>query len=299
MNLLDLFSGIGAFSLGLERAGFKTVAFCEIEPFCRQVLAKHWPTVPCYDDIRDLTAARLRDDGIGPIDAICGGFPCQDISLAGSGAGLDGERSGLWREYARLVGELRPRHVIVENVGALRARGLAAVLGDFAALGYDAEWHSVPAAAVGAPHLRDRVWIIATAADSDSGCSGSPPCAYRFCRTTADDGADADTHGVRQLQRERRQSDERGWAHNAPEAGGSAAVTGGQRCTQRIGLQRRLARALAAVATPWDWPAEPPFRRVNDAAAKRLDRAALKALGNSVVPDIPEAIGRALMEPAL
>ena len=281
MNLLDLFSGIGAFSLGLERAGFKTVAFCEIEPFCRRVLAKHWPTVPCYDDIRDLTAARLRDDGIGPIDAICGGFPCQDISLAGTGAGLDGERSGLWREYARLVGELRPRHVIVENVGALRARGLADVLGDFAALGYDAEWHSVPAAAVGAPHLRDRVWIIATAADADSLGRGRG----RESQHGAEQGAP---------RREPDRLGSWGWGQ-----GSLAPGDGTKRLEERRGLQRRLARALAAVATPWDWPAEPPFRRVDDAAAKRLDRAALKALGNSVVPDIPEAIGRALMEPAL
>lgn len=139
--LLDLFSGIGGFSLGLERAGFQTVAFCELDEWCRRLLAKHWPQVRIYTDVRELTAARLRADGIERIDAICGGFPCQDISLAGKGAGLDGERSGLWRELARLVGELRPRFVIVENVGALRGRGLAAVLGDLAALGYDAEWH--------------------------------------------------------------------------------------------------------------------------------------------------------------
>ena len=96
MNVLDLFSGIGAFSLGLERAGMKTVAFCEVDPFCRRVLAKHWPEVPCYDDVRTLTAARLAADGIS-VDVICGGFPCQDISVAGRGAGITGERSGLWR----------------------------------------------------------------------------------------------------------------------------------------------------------------------------------------------------------
>jgi DNA-cytosine methyltransferase len=161
MNVLDLFSGIGGFSLGLERTGgFRTVAFCEIDPFCRRVLAKHWPEVPCYDDVRSLTADRLRADGIS-VDVICGGFPCQDISVAGNGAGLDGERSGLWREYARLVGELRPRLIIVENVAALLGRGLGDVLGDLAALGYDAEWHCIPAAAVGAPHRRDRIWIVA------------------------------------------------------------------------------------------------------------------------------------------
>jgi len=160
VNLLDLFSGIGGFSLGLERAGFKTVAFCEIEPFPRAVLAKHWPEVPCYDDIRSLTAARLAADGIS-VDAICGGFPCQDISVAGKGAGLAGERSGLWREYARLVGEIRPRYVIVENVAALLGRGLGDVLGDLSALGYDAEWHCIPASYVGAPHRRDRLWVVA------------------------------------------------------------------------------------------------------------------------------------------
>jgi DNA (cytosine-5)-methyltransferase 1 len=160
LRTLDLFSGIGGFSLGLERTGgFRTVAFCEIEPFCRRVLAKHWPEVPCYHDVRDLTAERLDADGIA-VDVICGGFPCQDISDAGGMAGIDGERSGLWSEYARLIGELRPRYAIVENVAALLGRGLGRVLGDLAALGYDAEWHCIPASAVGAPHRRDRVWIV-------------------------------------------------------------------------------------------------------------------------------------------
>ena len=192
MNVLDLFSGIGGFCLGLERAGMRTVAFCEIDPYCRRVLAKHWPDVPVYDDVRTLTAARLMADATawrrstrtsrrateriangeqrtGPstercgIDVICGGFPCQDISVAGKGAGIGGERSGLWSEYARIIGEVRPRYVIVENVAALLGRGLERVLGDLAALGYDAEWHCIPASAVGAPHRRDRVWIVAYA----------------------------------------------------------------------------------------------------------------------------------------
>src|ERR1051326_9094414 len=101
MNVLDLFSGIGGFSLGLERAGMRTVAFCEIEPYCRRVLAKHWPHVPIYDDVRTLTSDHLRTDGIS-VDVICGGCPCQDISAAVLGLGIEGERSGLWREYCRL-----------------------------------------------------------------------------------------------------------------------------------------------------------------------------------------------------
>lgn len=160
MNVLDLFSGIGGFSLGLERAGMRTVAFCEIEPYCRRVLAKHWPNVPCYDDVRTLTAARLAADGIS-VDVICGGFPCQDISLAGRGAGLAGERSGLWFEYLRIIGEVRPRFVIVENVKALLTRGIEAVLGGLATIGFDAEWDCIPASHLGAPHNRDRIWIVA------------------------------------------------------------------------------------------------------------------------------------------
>ncbi len=144
MNVLDLFSGNGAISLGLERAGMRTVAFCENEPYCRAILGKIWPSVPCYDDVRTLTAAQLAADGIA-VDLIAGGFPCQDISLAGKGAGLAGERSGLWRDYARLIGELRPSYVIVENVSALLKRGIGTVLGDLAKLGYDAEWHVIPA----------------------------------------------------------------------------------------------------------------------------------------------------------
>jgi DNA (cytosine-5)-methyltransferase 1 len=164
MKVLDLFAGIGGFSLGLERAGFESVAFCEIEPYCQKVLASHWPEVPIYDDVRQLTADRLFLDGIRP-DVITGGFPCQDISNAGQQAGIDGERSGLWSEVARLIDELQPRYAIMENVTALisgdSGRWLGRVLGDLAEIGYDAEWHCIPASAIGANHHRDRVWIMA------------------------------------------------------------------------------------------------------------------------------------------
>src|SRR5204863_2059032 len=131
----------------------RTVAFCEIEPYARAVLAKHWPDVPCYDDVRTLTAARLRADGIR-VDVICGGFPCQDISDAGERAGLAGEESKLWFEYARIIGELRPSYIIVENVAALLGREMDVVLRDLAEIGFDAEWHCIQASAIGAPHER-------------------------------------------------------------------------------------------------------------------------------------------------
>ena len=165
MRVLDLFSGIGGFSLGLERAGMETVAFCEIEPFCQKVLKKHWPEVPIYNDVREITNDRLESDGIRGIDVICGGFPCQDISVAGKQAGITGERSGLWSEMCRIIDDIRPRYAIMENVTALisgdRGRWFGRVLGDLAEIGFDAEWHCIPASELGAHHHRDRVWIIA------------------------------------------------------------------------------------------------------------------------------------------
>lgn len=161
MRLLDLFSGVGGFSLGLEKSqAFTTVAFCEADIKCHRVLSNHWPEVPIYDDVRSLSAARLAADGI-EIDAICGGFPCQDVSGAGQRIGIEGARSGLWSEYSRLIRELRPKYAIIENVSDLLIRGLDVVLSDLAACGYDALWSCIPASAVGAPHIRDRVWIIA------------------------------------------------------------------------------------------------------------------------------------------
>lgn len=161
LKVLDLFSGIGGFSLGLERTGgFETVAFCEIEPFPRRVLAKHWPNVPIYEDVREVTGERLAADGIA-VDVICGGFPCQDVSSSGPRVGLAGRKSGLWSEFLRLVCEIRPAFLIVENVADLLHRGLDRVLGDLAAVGYDAEWRCIPASTVGLPQTRDRMWVVA------------------------------------------------------------------------------------------------------------------------------------------
>jgi DNA (cytosine-5)-methyltransferase 1 len=153
----SLFSGIGGLDLGLERAGVgRTVWQVEADPFCRGVLARHWPDAVRYDDVRE-----VRGGAVGPVDVLCGGFPCQDVSNAGKRAGLDGERSGLWYEFDRLVGELAPRFVVIENVAALLGRGGPDVLRSLAARGYDAWWDCVPAAAIGAPHRRDRLFIVA------------------------------------------------------------------------------------------------------------------------------------------
>ena len=164
MRVLDLFSGIGGFSLGLERAGMETVAFCEIEEYPREfVLMRDHPSIPVYEDIRELTGERLRKDGI-TVDLICGGFPCQDLSAAGLQEGIFGERSGLWAEIHRLICEVQPRFVVVENVSNLLAgdkgRWAGRVFGDLAKCGYDCQWHCIPASAVGAPHRRNRVWIV-------------------------------------------------------------------------------------------------------------------------------------------
>jgi DNA (cytosine-5)-methyltransferase 1 len=188
LNVLDLFSGIGGFSLGLERAGMRTVAFCEINPHGRAVLAKHWPGVPCYDDI---TKREFRE---GEADVICGGFPCQDISAAGNRAGLAGERSGLWRELLRAIRVVRPIYAIVENVAALLNRGMGTVLGDLAEIGQDAEWNCIPARAVGAPHIRDRVWIVAAdPARGGHGLDGLGEALQRQLNYPGADVADADS----------------------------------------------------------------------------------------------------------
>ncbi len=161
LTVLDLFSGIGGFSLGAERAGWHTVAFCEIDKFCTKILKKRWPEVPIFDDIKSLTSEEIYKKVDWKIDVICGGFPCQDISVAGKKAGITGSRSSLWKEFARLINEIKPKYAIIENVANLRGNGLITVLQDLWQIGYDAEWHCIPASAVGAPHRRDRIWIIA------------------------------------------------------------------------------------------------------------------------------------------
>ncbi len=154
----SLFSGIGGLELGLERAGMKTIWQVECDEYARKILRRRFPAARLWSDVRTATAEHLQR-----VDLMCGGFPCQDISVAGSGDGLAGRRSGLWSEFARLIRELRPRIVLVENVTNLRSNGLGTVLGDLASSGYDAEWDCIPASAVGAPHQRDRLFVVAHA----------------------------------------------------------------------------------------------------------------------------------------
>ena len=238
MRVLDLFSGIGGFSLGLERAGMETVAFCEYDKTCRQVLKKHWPDVPQYSDVRTLTKEQLDKDGITDIGLICGGFPCQDISVGHTwekAQGLKGKRSGLWSEIVRLTQEVGPEFVIAENVRALSSRGLTQCLQDLWTVGYDTEWHVISAASIGACHLRERIWIVAYP-----------------------EGKRVEGLWPKELQ-----------------------------ITQPLD-----AKILPIRNSNGQWEVEPDIRRSFDGISGRVDR--LKQLGNAVVPQIPEMIGRAI-----
>ena len=149
IKFISLFAGIGGLDLGLERAGMECVAQVENDPFCQKVLTTHWPNVPKYKDVGD-----VGKENLPAAELICGGFPCQDISSAGRQQGIKANRSGLWGEYKRIISELRPRFVVVENVSALLVRGMETVCGDLAELGYDAEWENLSAAIFGAEHIR-------------------------------------------------------------------------------------------------------------------------------------------------
>lgn len=227
MRVLDLFSGIGGFSLGLERAGMQTVAFCEIDPFCQRVLRKHWPQVPIYDDVRTLTGERLRADGIA-VDLICGGFPCQPFSTASAGkrGGVSDDRF-LWPEMLRIISECRPAWIIGENVAGIESLALRQVVSDLEGRGYEvAPPLEIPACALGHDHRRTRFWFLAYA--DVRGEHGRPINAEaQVLPRLADDG-------------------------------------------NRMGA--------------------------SDGVSDRLDRRRMEALGNAVVPQIPELIGRAILQ---
>jgi DNA (cytosine-5)-methyltransferase 1 len=171
----SLFAGVGGFDLGFERAGMTCKWQVEIDQYATRVLSKHWPNVHRERDIRECGTHNLER-----VDVICGGFPCQDISYAGLGAGLDGERSGLFFEAIRVVRQLRPTIFVLENVSALLTRGMDRVLGTLAEIGYDTEWHCIPAAAIGAPHRRDRVFILANASSAVRAKAANEPLRDRL-----------------------------------------------------------------------------------------------------------------------
>ena len=254
MRMLDLFSGIGGFAYA-AREVFGTdldmVGFCDIDEYCFKVLEKNFPGVPIFNDVQKLTGENL-----GRVDMICGGFPCQDISTAGKGLGIEkGERSGLWSEFHRLIGELRPRFTIIENVSALTSRGLNIVLRDLAEIGYDAEWQCIGANQVGARHKRDRIWVVAY------------PSSLRLqCKEENEE-----------LGRER-----------PSEQGGR------DRIQKREGgiSKSRLGGVVNGIP---NWIHEPRgIPRVDKKKPNRIDR--MKALGNSIVPQIPVLIMKRIKE---
>ena len=325
MKLLDTFAGIGGFSLGLESSGMETIAFCEIEDYPRKVLAKNWPGIPIAKDVTKLNYKDevLYDDGQeiyrGPIDVISGGFPCQDISVAGNQAGIEeGTRSGLWSECARLLREIQPKYAIYENVTALLSGDSGGwfqrVLSDISEVGYDAEWHCIPASELGAHHHRDRVWIIAYANSANSRYERKEMVRENELMDRGEakpnnDGikeyvADPKSIGAGKCRNGDSQEGNKSSGNAQPNCSGSNVPN-----TESKRVQRQRARWKQKPLThekpilsvrpskrgiePY-WEAEPLLDRVVDGVPNRAHR--IKALGNAVVPQIPELIGRAIME---
>jgi len=278
LRIGSLFSGIGGLELGLERAGVgSTVWQCEIDPYARAVLAKHWPDAIRFDDI-----TKMHD--VPPVDLICGGFPCQDISNAGKRVGIEGARSGLFFELMRVVRMVRPRFVVLENVAALLGRGMGDVLGELSESGYDAEWDCVPASAVGAPHRRDRVFIVAYPARHEPGRTEPRPERERTRpRGESGDVADAEQDGCRASGR------------IESEMGGTKSTQEGEEPeTRRASTPAIDGRDVGwSVPSRW-WLPEPPVGRVAHGVPSRVDR--LKCLGNAVVPQVAEVVGRRVVE---
>ena len=277
---LDLFSGIGGFSLGLEATGgFETVAFCDIEEFPRKVLQKHWPDVKQYKDIKELTYEKLKADGIGPIDIITGGYPCQPFSVAGRKKGEEDPRH-LWPEYFRLVKECRPTWVIGENVSGHLKLGLDTVLQDLESEGYAVRPFSISASSVGANHQRERVWIVANS------------------RRTQRQGSKLREKNENEIGEENANLTQRSSSASAADVADTKSSsrhvhevdTGdGELETQEVFGDG----SGFSGESSW-WAVEPDVGRVAHGIPDRVDR--LKAIGNSLVPTIPYHIGTAILE---
>ena len=303
LNGLDLFSGIGGISIALS-PWVRTVAYCEIDRYCQGLLLSRMRTgdidrAPIWNDVQTLQAGNL-----GRIDIITGGFPCQDISCAGRGVGLAGERSGLFFEIVRLVGNIRPRFIFLENVPAITLRGLDRVLLELTALGYDCRWTTVSAAELGAPHLRER-WFLLAHANGDRIRDKSDRQSERTnSHEPLDDGpseplANSENNGTGwREQFEGGREETRNVANATSERCGKAgrlrrvksekrSAGGGEAVenSDRNGLEesrdprRRLARDITNSSA---WTTEPNVGRVVDGLPLRVDR--IRGLGNSVVP---------------
>ena len=287
---LDLFSGLGGFSLGLEATGgFETVAFCDIEKFSRKVLKKHWPNVKQYKDIKELTYEQIKEDTLAPIDIVTGGYPCQPFSIAGSQRGEKDKRH-LWPDMFRIVKECKPTWVIGENVSGHIKLGLDTVLQDLESEGYSVRAFSISASSIGANHQRERVWIIAHSNMENTRQHG------RRIESTWD----TESIGPRTSEETER-------SPNSDKVNGSserASLVGESSDTNSQGLQGRrseqqLRENETERPTSWDswWESEPSVGRVANGIPHRVDR--LKGLGNSLVPAIPYAIGHAILKEEL
>lgn len=307
VNVLSLFAGIGGLDLGLERAGMTVVGQVEIDPFCRAVLAKHWPEVPRHDDVRTAVEWWLGEPRPA-VDVVCGGFPCQPVSLAGRGRAQADER-WLWPAAWAVIRDLRPRWAVLENVPGLLARGMGDVLGDLAQIGYDAEWDCVPASAVGALHRRDRVFIVAHPSGEPGRLQPKPQSGCGDPAVTPDHGSNghvADPEGGRRRA---------GWPWGSAEHDPSRSVVAAPglavAAAHTAGEGRRSAGwpvgrgAASPRGEVEDWPepargtwwaAEPDVGRVAHGVPRRVDR--LRALGNAVVPQVAEHVGRLVMAAA-
>lgn len=284
MNVLSLFSGIGGFDLGLARAGsFNIVAMCDNNPDRRADLARLFPGVKVYDDVITCSAERLAADGIPRIDVICGGFPCQDISVANPNAkGLAGARSGLWFEYARLIEEIKPAWIIIENSPRLRHLGLETILRFLDTQRYDAFWDGIPANAVGAYHERDRLFIVAS---RDSLRELQPQGAVQDIGRRVGDGSKSvdapDSYGARLAF----------WQGFRSHLGEELAAI--KRDNMRHGPDGEPQPGM--VGTVYDVPATLDRSGKISKRDRAIWKSRIHALGNSMVPCIATAIGRSII----
>ena len=280
MRVGSLFAGIGGFDLAARWMGWHTAWVSEIDPWASALLARQWPHAPNLGDITRIDWRR-----VAPVDLLCGGFPCQDISDAGLKLGIDGPKSSLWREYARAIDVVRPRFVVVENVAALLDRGLERVLGDLASLGYDAEWTVLSAADVGARHLRRRIWIVAYPEGAR---------ALRRHRLAAHRGAP----GAGGSDRSGGRASPPGHGAPGPDTGradddvADAVLQGLEGDVLRAVADAPWWRSDAYPAGPDRWTSEPGVDRVAHGVPGRVDR--LRGLGNAIVPACAWIIFRAI-----